>query len=71
MTLHNSLSRPRRKLRYSNGRLADGTREKTPLSQKSSSVHIGGKIRNYCSRLSTLRSMLHSRVGPTCRGPNV
>ena len=71
MTLHNSLSRPRRKLRYSNGRLADGTREKTPLSQKSSSVHIGGKIRNYCSRLSTLRSMLHSRVGPTCRGLNV
>ena len=61
MTLHNSLSRPRRKLRYSNGHLADGTRE-DPLSQKSSSTHIGGKIRYHCS---------HSRVGPTCRGINV
>ena len=34
MTLHNSLSRPRRKLRYSNGRLADGTREGPPESEE-------------------------------------
>ena len=32
MTLHNSLSKPRRKLRYSNGHLADGTREDPPES---------------------------------------
>jgi len=47
--------------------------EKTSLSQRVSRAwkHIGEKIRNYCSHLSTLRSMLHSHVGPTCRGPNV
>ena len=32
---------------------------------------IGGKIRNHCTHLNTLRSMLRSHVGPTCRGPNV
>ena len=34
-------------------------------------MHIGGKIRYHCSRLITLRSMLHSHIGPTCRGINV
>ena len=34
-------------------------------------MHIAGKIRYYCSRLTTLRSTLHSHVGPTCRGVNV
>ena len=34
-------------------------------------MHIGGKIRYHCSRLITLRSTLHSHVGPTCRGINV
>jgi len=34
MTLHNSLSKPRRKLRYSNGHLADGTREDPPESEE-------------------------------------
>ena len=47
--------------------------EKTYFRQRVSRAwkHIGGKIRNYCSHLSTLRSMLHSHVGPTCRGLNV
>ena len=47
--------------------------EKTPLSQRGSRAwkHIGEKIHNYCSHSSTLRSMLHSHVGPTYRGPNV
>ena len=47
--------------------------EKTSISQRVSRAwkHIGEKIHNYCSHLSTLRSMLQSRVGPTCRGPNV
>ena len=47
--------------------------EKTSLRQRVSRAwkHIGGKIRNHCSHLSTLRSMLHSHVGPTCRGLNV
>ena len=47
--------------------------EKTSFHQRVSREwkHIGGKIRNHCSHLSTLRSMLHSYVGPTCRGPNV
>src|SRR6185369_356643 len=46
--------------------------EKTSLSQRGSRAwkHIGEKIHNYCSHLSTLRSMLHSHVGPTCRGLN-
>ena len=34
-------------------------------------MHIGGKIRYHCSRLITLRSTLHSHVGPTCRGINI
>jgi len=34
MTLHNSLSRSRLKLRYSNGHLADGTREDPPESEE-------------------------------------
>ena len=44
--------------------------EKTTLSQRFSRAwkHIGEKIRNYCSRMSTLRSMVHSHVGPTCQG---
>ena len=48
-------------------------REKTSLSQRGSRAwkHIGEKIHNYCSHLSTLRSMPHSHVGPTCRGLNV
>ena len=47
--------------------------EKTPLRQRDNRPwkHIRGKIRNHCSHLSTLRSMLHSHIGPTCRGPNV
>ena len=47
--------------------------EKTSLRQRVSRAwkHIGGKIRNHCSHLNTLCSMLHSHVGPTCRGPNV
>ena len=47
--------------------------EKTSLRQRVSRAwkHIGGKIRNYCSYSSTLRSMLHSHVGPTCRGINI
>ena len=47
--------------------------EKTSFRQRVSRAwkHIGGKIRNRCSHLSTLRSMLHSHVGPTCRGLNV
>ena len=46
--------------------------EKTSLSQRGSRAwkHIGEKIHNYCSHLSTLRSMLHSNVGPTCRDLN-
>ena len=65
------LNRPRRKLRYSNGNLTDGTRE-DPLSQRSSRArkHIGEKIHSYCSHLNTLHSMLHSHIGPTCRGLN-
>ena len=34
-------------------------------------MHIGGKIRYHCSRLITLRSTLHSHVGPTCQGINI
>ena len=47
--------------------------EKTSLRQRVSRArkHIGGKIRNYCSHLITLRSMLRSHVGPTCRGIDV
>jgi len=47
--------------------------EKTSLRQRVSRAwkHIGGKIRNHCSHLITLRSTLHSHVGPTCRGINV
>ena len=47
--------------------------EKTSLRQRVSRAwkHIGGKIRYHCSRLITLRSTLHSHVGPTCRGINV
>ena len=47
--------------------------EKTSLRQRVSRAwkHIGEKIHNYCSHLSTLRSMPHSHVGPTCRGINV
>ena len=46
--------------------------EKTSLSQRVSRAwkHIGEKIHNYCSHLSTLRNMLHSHIGPTCRGLN-
>ena len=45
---------------------------KTSLRQRVSRAwkHIGGKIRNHCSCLITLRSTLHNRVGPTCRGIN-
>ena len=47
--------------------------EKTSFRQRVSKAwkHIGGKIRNHCSYSSTLRSMLHSHVGPTCRGINI
>ena len=47
--------------------------EKTSLRQRVSRAwkHIGGKIRNHCSYSSTLRSVLHSHVGPTCRGINI
>ena len=47
--------------------------DKTSLRQRVSRAwkHIGGKIRYHCSRLITLRSTLHSHVGPTCRGINV
>ena len=47
--------------------------EKTSFRQRVSKAwkHIGGKIRYHCSRLITLRSTLHSHVGPTCRGINV
>ena len=47
--------------------------EKTSLRQRVSTAwkHIGGKIRYHCSRLITLRSTLHSHVGPTCRGIDV
>ena len=47
--------------------------EKTSLRQRVSSawMHIGGKIRYHCSHLITLRSTLHSHVGPTCRGINI
>jgi len=47
--------------------------EKTSLPQRVSRAwkHIGGKIRNHCSYSSTLRNMLHSHVGPTCRGINI
>ena len=40
--------------------------EKTSFHQRASKAwkHIGGKIRNHCSRLSTLHSMLHSTLGP-------
>ena len=40
--------------------------EKTSFRQRVSRAwkHIGGKIRNHCSHLSTLRSMLHSTLGP-------
>ena len=53
------------------GALVTG-REKTSLSQRGSRAwkHIGEKIHNYCSHLSTLRSMLYSHIGPTCRGLN-
>ena len=69
--LHNSLNMPRRKLRFPNGHLADGTREDLPESEGGRAwKHIGEKIHSYCSLLSTLRSMLHSHVGPTCRGLN-
>ena len=46
--------------------------EKTSLRQKVSRawMHIGGKIRNHYSHLITLRSTLHSHIGPTCRGLN-
>ena len=46
--------------------------EKTSLSQRVGRAwkHIGEKIHNYCSHLSTLRSMPHSQVVPTCRGLN-
>ena len=46
--------------------------EKTSLRQRVSKAweHIGEKIRNHYSYSSTLRSMLHSHVGPTCRGLN-
>ena len=47
--------------------------EKTSLRQRVSRAWklIGGKIRNHYSHLITLRSTLHSHVGPTCRGINV
>ena len=47
--------------------------EKTSTSQRVSRAwkHIEGKIRYHYSRLITLRSTLHSHVGPTCRGINV
>ena len=32
---------------------------------------IGEKIRNHCTHLNTLCSMLRSHVGPTCRGINI
>ena len=40
--------------------------EKTSFHQRVSRAwkHIGGKIRNHCSRLSTLYSMLHGTLGP-------
>ena len=46
--------------------------EKTSFRQRVSRAwkHIGGKIRNHCS-LSTLRSMLHSTLGPLVGAPNV
>ena len=47
--------------------------EKTSLRQRVSRAwkHIGGKIRYHCSHLITLRSTLHSHIGPTCRGINI
>ena len=46
--------------------------EKTSFSSERVSrawKHIGGKIRNHCSHLSTLRSMLHSTLGPLVGAP--